>query len=183
MGAANDVSGGFTNSAFNVIGEVGSATGLMDGVNGNQVGGGGGSVLDAMLDALGDNGGPTQTHALLMGSPAIDAADPAGMVAEDQRGFMRDATPDVGAFEFGADGGGGGPVSYMVDTLDDNDDGDITAGNFSLREAILMAMPGDTIDLTGISGEICLDSRLPRIPRGVTVIGFEDLTLNLNCVD
>ena len=57
-------------------------------------------VGDAGLGALFDNGGPTETHALLPGSPAIDAADNALCPATDQRSVARDATCDVGAFEF-----------------------------------------------------------------------------------
>ena len=53
-----------------------------------------------MLGPLADNGGPTLTHALLAGSPAIDAADTAVCPATDQRGVARDAACDVGAFEF-----------------------------------------------------------------------------------
>ena len=53
----------------------------------------------ALVDALADNGGPTLTHALLAGSPAIDAAVGA-CPATDQRGVTRDAVCDVGAFEF-----------------------------------------------------------------------------------
>ena len=52
------------------------------------------------VDVLADNGGPTLTHALLAGSPAIDAADTAVCPATDQRGVARDAACDVGAFEF-----------------------------------------------------------------------------------
>ncbi len=60
---------------------------------------------------LQNNGGPTETIALLRGSPAIDAIaigacvdqgnDP---VKTDQRGFGRPVGPkcDMGAFEFGA---------------------------------------------------------------------------------
>jgi beta-glucanase (GH16 family) len=55
---------------------------------------------DLGLDTLADNGGPTLTHALLAGSPAIDAANPAMCPATDQRGVARDAACDVGAFEF-----------------------------------------------------------------------------------
>lgn len=55
---------------------------------------------DPRLDALADNGGPTETHALLPDSPAIDAGDPATCPATDQRGEARDDWAcDIGAFE------------------------------------------------------------------------------------
>jgi beta-glucanase (GH16 family) len=57
-------------------------------------------VADAGIDALSDNGGPTPTHALLPGSPAIDAANTALCPATDQRGTTRDAACDVGAYEY-----------------------------------------------------------------------------------
>lgn len=45
---------------------------------------------DALLEMLSDNGGPTLTHALLVGSPAVDAAAGAGFCpATDQRGVLR----------------------------------------------------------------------------------------------
>ena len=56
-------------------------------------------VADALLGPLADAGGPTLTHALLAGSPAIDAAVGVCPVT-DQRGVARDASCDVGAFEF-----------------------------------------------------------------------------------
>jgi len=46
------------------------------------------------------NAGPTLTHALLAGSPAIDAGDDAVCPATDQRGVARDAACDVGPFEY-----------------------------------------------------------------------------------
>ena len=57
-------------------------------------------VADAGVDALADNGGPTQTHALVPGSVAIDAANTAVCPATDQRGVARDAACDIGAYEF-----------------------------------------------------------------------------------
>jgi beta-glucanase (GH16 family) len=56
---------------------------------------------DPQLGPLGDNGGPTATHALQAGSPAIDAGDNAGCPATDQRGVSRPQGTgcDVGAFE------------------------------------------------------------------------------------
>ena len=56
-------------------------------------------VADPSLGPLSDNGGPTQTHALLADSPAVDAADAAVCPATDQRGVARDAACDVGAYE------------------------------------------------------------------------------------
>jgi beta-glucanase (GH16 family) len=58
-------------------------------------------IADPLLGVLADNGGPTQTHALLAGSPAIDAADATASPALDQRGIARPqgAGHDIGAFE------------------------------------------------------------------------------------
>jgi hypothetical protein len=58
-------------------------------------------VPSALLGPLADNGGPTPTHALLDGSPAIDWADGALCPATDQRGVARPQGPacDAGAFE------------------------------------------------------------------------------------
>jgi hypothetical protein len=55
--------------------------------------------IDPVLGPLADNGGPTLTHALQPGSPAINRGDPAAPL-QDQRGYGRVGVPDVGAFEF-----------------------------------------------------------------------------------
>ncbi len=75
---------------------VGDATGNLTGV-------------DPLLGLLADNGGPTKTHALGTGSPAIDAGRPAplpggggfGCAATDQGGTLRPlgAACDIGAHE------------------------------------------------------------------------------------
>jgi len=56
---------------------------------------------NAGLGPLADNGGPTWTHALLPGSPALDAANDTVCPATDQRGVIRPQGPhcDIGAFE------------------------------------------------------------------------------------
>ncbi len=55
-----------------------------------------------LLGGLANNGGPTQTHALLVGSPAIDTGIGQGCLATDQRGVTRPqgSACDRGAFEF-----------------------------------------------------------------------------------
>lgn len=58
--------------------------------------------LSAIVDPLlASNGGPTQTHALIAGSPAMDAVTAAGCPATDQRGIGRPqgTACDIGAFE------------------------------------------------------------------------------------
>ena len=59
-------------------------------------------VGDALLGLLADNGGPTLTHALGAGSPAIDSADAGSSPATDQRGVVRPqgAAADVGSYEY-----------------------------------------------------------------------------------
>lgn len=70
------------------------------------------SPLDPKLGPLQNNGGPTLTHALLPGSPAIDAGATADAVnpygaplTTDQRGIgfprVLGAAVDIGAFEYG----------------------------------------------------------------------------------
>lgn len=58
---------------------------------------------DPELLALADNGGPTKTHALGAGSPAIDAGNNDAAASFDQRGtgFPRivGSAPDIGAYE------------------------------------------------------------------------------------
>ncbi|MBI3823925.1 MAG: right-handed parallel beta-helix repeat-containing protein [Planctomycetes bacterium] len=60
---------------------------------------------NALLGLLQGNGGPTKTHALLSGSPAIDAGINTGAPATDQRGVSRPkgSAVDIGAFEVDPD--------------------------------------------------------------------------------
>jgi len=70
----------------------GDVSGITD--NGNNLAGAG-----PLLAPLGNYGGPTQTMALLPGSPAINAGANTGAPATDQRGISRDGAVDIGAFE------------------------------------------------------------------------------------
>ena len=85
-------------AASSLIGN-GSASGITD-TDGNQVGSAG-APIDPLLAPLANYGGPTATHRLLPGSPAIDAASAADCRATDQRGVTRPQGPgcDIGSFE------------------------------------------------------------------------------------
>jgi hypothetical protein len=122
--SADDVDGRLNSSGDNnLIGDGTGMTGLVNGVNGNQVGTSA-NPIDPRLGPLADNGGPTLTHALLPGSPAIDASNNAYATDFDQRGpgFPRivNGIIDIGAFEFqggggGAGGSGAGPSTSQSD--------------------------------------------------------------------
>jgi sugar lactone lactonase YvrE len=97
-----DVSGVIT-GFYNLVGD-GTGSNLRDGVNGNQVGNTPThpGVIDPKLGPLYNNGGPTQTMALLPGSPAIDKGNNSFSISTtDQRGLPRvvNGTVDIGAFE------------------------------------------------------------------------------------
>jgi CSLREA domain-containing protein len=83
---------------FSLIGD-GSGSGITNS-DGNQVGTHS-SPINPRIGPLADNGGPTWTHALLAGSPAIDAASDADCPATDQRGVARPrgAGCDIGSYE------------------------------------------------------------------------------------
>ncbi|MHC4879404.1 MAG: beta strand repeat-containing protein, partial [Planctomycetota bacterium] len=183
-----DVDGVFQSSFDNLIETVGTATGFNAG-NGDTLG------QSPILGPLTDNGGPTPTHEVLSGSPAIDAATafPSSgglpIPETDQRGVPRTIglAPDIGAFERGFAG-------FIVNsTLDTNDqlpgDGNAAdgAGNTTLRAAVqevnalgsgqIVVPPGfyelsvagdDTLDFTGAVGDLDLVSN-------ATVIGFDPL--------
>src|SRR5262249_23608325 len=72
---------------------------------------------DPLLGPLQDNGGPTFTHALLPGSPAVDAGDNTGASEWDQRGegFPRivNKTIDISALEIQDGGGAGGGATPL----------------------------------------------------------------------
>jgi RHS repeat-associated protein len=62
---------------------------------------------DPLLSSLAYNGGFTPTCALLLNSPAIDAADASAAPINDQRNYDRLNAPDIGAYEYN-----GTPYTY-----------------------------------------------------------------------
>lgn len=144
---------------------------------------------DPLLGPLQDNGGPTPTHALLVGSPAIDAGS--NSTAPDQRGFARPVDQpgvtnvaggigvDIGAFELRLPEAPSFVVDTTVDLIDDRDQ------QTSLREAVLLAnaTPGlDTITFdASLAGEtILLTEGDLRISESITVqgLGADRLTVS-----
>ena len=56
--------------------------------------------LSDIIAPLADNGGDTLTHALVAGSPAIDAGNNSTCLSTDQRGEPRnDSLCDIGSYE------------------------------------------------------------------------------------
>ncbi|SDW52437.1 choice-of-anchor Q domain-containing protein [Thiocapsa roseopersicina] len=149
-----------TDAGHNLV-QTQYSCGFTNGVNGTIVG------QNPLLGVLRNNGGPTRTHALLSGSPAIDAG--ATALTTDQRGYARPsgAADDIGAFEeaqvgsitivketpvesttdynFTLDGGQlVSPIDFPLDTSQNDDDGvyfsatfDLEAGHYSLTEEVL----------------------------------------------
>ncbi|MDA0920601.1 MAG: hypothetical protein O2945_16135 [Planctomycetota bacterium] len=189
-GTNADVNGtAFVNQGNNLIGDGGSVTAFVNGINGNLVGTTG-AEIDPLLSPLQDNGGATLTHALLFGSPARDNGNNVGVTAFDQRGFDRrfdgdgdgNVTVDIGAFESGL------TVNSFLDTVDVNPGERSSAdadGNSTLRAAIMEAnaLPGtDTIVLLPgtyrltIAGQDENDARTGDldITESLTIIGAGD---------
>jgi CSLREA domain-containing protein len=98
-----DCSGTVTSQGYNLIQSTTGCT-LSGDTTGNITG------QSANLGPLQNNGGPTLTHALLSGSPAMDAGTNSGCPATDQRGAARpqdgdgngSAVCDIGAYEAAA---------------------------------------------------------------------------------
>ncbi|NOT48606.1 MAG: right-handed parallel beta-helix repeat-containing protein [Acidobacteria bacterium] len=109
------LSGAFISKGNNIVTDARNSTGFTNGVNNDQVSEN--NAINPLLGILTDNGGHTDTRALLAGSPAIDAgnncvvadtcesAPRIDQLASDQRGrYFRKvgAAVDIGAFEAGA---------------------------------------------------------------------------------
>ncbi len=93
--AANgpDVSGTSGSQGYDLIGDPSGASGWLD----TDL-----LHVDPRLGALQDNGGPTPTMALLPGSPALNAGNPAQLGVPDQRGVVRRGGVNIGAYQASA---------------------------------------------------------------------------------
>jgi hypothetical protein len=131
--------------------------------------------LDPKLDpdGLKGNGGPTQTIALLPGSPAIDAGDPEVCANPpvngfDQRGYVRPGTGypncSIGAYEYNSPG----PPTGCIGDCDANArvtvDEIITMVNVALGTASMAECGGGHADL---NGEITIDEILTGVSNAL----------------
>ena len=70
------MAGLFTSLGHNLIGQTNGCAGFTNGVNGDKVGSILTGAINPLLGPLANNGGTTQTHALLPSSPALNAGSP-----------------------------------------------------------------------------------------------------------
>jgi hypothetical protein len=96
--SAPDVDGIFTSLGHNLTGQTDGSMGwLASDLTGTSA-----APLDPLLGPLQDNGGPTETMALLPGSPALNAGDPGQLGTADQRGVVRTGGVNIGAYQASA---------------------------------------------------------------------------------
>jgi cysteine-rich repeat protein len=109
-------------------------------------------ATDPLLGPLQDNGGPTMTHALPTGSPAVDTGAAVGCPPADQRGVPRPQgmACDIGAYENNLPCGDGD-----VDAGEQCDDGDLAAGDCCSHVCAFLAAGA----VCEADGEPCTDDR------------------------
>lgn len=157
-----------------------------------------------VLSGLGPHGGPTYTHALLPGSPAIDVGSCYRGDLLDQRGLKRPvgSACDVGAYEYPSNSpnppmitGMGGQISYSTNStpvsivpgvsVTDTDSPDFN----QLVISVTNAAPSESLSIPSQSGLITFDSASSTIsyngmPFG-TLAGNQtnQITINFNTYD
>jgi hypothetical protein len=154
----NEDGGLITSAGYNLSSDSTGPTGDTDRLN-----------VNPRLGPLHDNGGPTFTHALLPGSPAIDAGNPSFSPPPefDQRGpgFPRivNGHVDVGSFELQT------PAPAL--TPDFNSDGkiDYLLQNVNTRQTAVWLL-NDNVYLRGVFG--------PTLPAGWNAIDTADFNLD-----
>jgi hypothetical protein len=144
--------------------------------------------VDPVLGPLQNNGGPTQTRALLPGSPAVDAGDNTDAPFFDQRGLTRvvGGTIDIGAFE--AQIGAAtqlvvsGPAGVVANTPFDvtvtaRDAYNHVAGGYQGTVTFAVSDPADSEVLPDDYTFTADDAGSHAFAGGVTLIALGDRTL------
>lgn len=150
-GIGPDIVGTLESLDFNLIGD--SSDGTLNGPTVNTI-----TNTAALVSGLSDNGGPTLTHRLMAGSPAIDAADGNLSVSEglatDQRGFARISNiPGIPNADNGVDIGAVEIIGLMINDGSGNEDSGSIPFNLSLSHDISsgenVSFRVDTADVPG----------------------------------
>ncbi|MBD2561393.1 MULTISPECIES: beta strand repeat-containing protein [Nostoc] len=171
-----DISGPVTGNANNLIGSLSGASGTIGTGSDITFASAGITNINQVLAALANNGGATQTHALVTGSAAINAGNnalvPSG-VTTDQRGagFPRisGGTVDIGAYEFNQ------PPVAVDDAISTNEDtpvvGNILVNNGNGADS---DPDGDVLTVTQVNGNAA------GVGNPITLASGAILTLNSN---
>ena len=169
-GDTPDLDGTFLSQDYNLIGNTGGSA--INGVSPSDQ-----RNVNPMLGPLQDNGGPTFTHALLSGSPAIERGHSSGSNT-DQRGLARPVDSPAIPNASGGDGGDIGAYEVQADQLpgcsninrvvQNNND----SGTDSLRHVIGNVCAGSTITFApNVTGAINLTSGELLINKTLTING------------
>ena len=160
-------------SDHNLIGVDTNLTGITNNSNGNQIGTTD-NPIDAHLRPLANNGGPTHTHALLRGSPAINKGN--SSASTDQRGIARPQgrASDIGAYEAAL-------LEIVDQTITEGDSGTTSAVfTVTLSTALSVAVTvnyetisssaknGSDFDATGLADSDGASPGILTIPAGQT---------------
>ena len=178
-----NVDGAVTSSGHNLLGTPTEATGF--------TGPGDQTNANPMLAPLANNGGPTQTMALLPGSPAIDAGVAAGATF-DQRGLARTFDDPGVANAATSDGTDIGAFESQVASCTLSCPGDVTVSNDigECSAVVTYTAPSGTgcgtVTCDHVSGSVfpvgttlvtCTSSAGPSCTFNVTVNDTEDPTI------
>lgn len=127
-----DISGTIVSQGFNLIGNTTGGSGFVATDLQN---------VNPLLAPLGNYGGPTQTMALLPGSPAINAANPS-TTTPDQRGFGPVGVRDIGAYE---------SVGFTLTPASGNNQRTIVSTAFPNTLAVTLTETGSNRPLPGVA--------------------------------
>jgi Ca2+-binding RTX toxin-like protein len=128
-------------------------------------------IINPQLATLADNGGFAPTHALLAGSPAINAGNNS---TTDQRGLVRDANPDIGAFEANSPlvFQGSSANDYLAggaskDNLLGNEGDDVIVGRGG-RDRLTGGTGADWFGYMGTTQKLAFTNSRPNSPDQIT---------------
>jgi Ca2+-binding RTX toxin-like protein len=172
-----DTGGTFTSGGYNLVGQDGKAGGFST-VDTDIVLQG---AIGTAIQPLANNGGSTQTHALVDGSPAMNAGNNALIpidITTDQRGtgFERifGGTVDIGAVESLAQSGQGGNQTFAINqgsgTFTITDFTGVGKGN---NPSTAIRAEADTIQFTG--ADLTADKMLLNQVGANLEITFEEV--------